>query len=54
VIDMCKGGARELGRYGISVNVLAPGPVDTEIMGGNPADLVVPAVIPPAAYYAFQ
>ena len=34
VIGMCKGGARELGPYGITVNVLAPGPVDTEIMGG--------------------
>ena len=35
VIGMCKGGARELGPYGISVNVLAPGPIDTEIMGGR-------------------
>jgi NAD(P)-dependent dehydrogenase (short-subunit alcohol dehydrogenase family) len=35
VIGMCKGGARELGPHGISVNVLAPGPVDTEIMGGR-------------------
>ena len=35
VIGMCKGGARELGQYGISVNVIAPGPVDTEIMGGR-------------------
>jgi NAD(P)-dependent dehydrogenase (short-subunit alcohol dehydrogenase family) len=35
VIGMCKGGARELGPYGITVNVLAPGPVDTEIMGGR-------------------
>jgi NAD(P)-dependent dehydrogenase (short-subunit alcohol dehydrogenase family) len=34
VIGMCRGGARELGPYGITVNVLAPGPVDTEIMGG--------------------
>jgi hypothetical protein len=32
---MCKGGARELGPYGITVNVLAPGPVDTDIMGGR-------------------
>jgi NAD(P)-dependent dehydrogenase (short-subunit alcohol dehydrogenase family) len=35
VIGMCRGGARELGPYGITVNVLAPGPVDTEIMGGR-------------------
>jgi NAD(P)-dependent dehydrogenase (short-subunit alcohol dehydrogenase family) len=35
VIGMCKGGARELGPYGITVNVLAPGPIDTEIMGGR-------------------
>jgi NAD(P)-dependent dehydrogenase (short-subunit alcohol dehydrogenase family) len=35
VIGMCKGGARELGPYGITVNVIAPGPVDTEIMGGR-------------------
>jgi NAD(P)-dependent dehydrogenase (short-subunit alcohol dehydrogenase family) len=35
VIGMCKGGARELGSYGITVNVIAPGPIDTEIMGGR-------------------
>jgi NAD(P)-dependent dehydrogenase (short-subunit alcohol dehydrogenase family) len=35
VIGMAHGGARELGPYGISVNVIAPGPVDTEIMGGR-------------------
>ena len=35
VIGMCRGGARELGPHGITVNVLAPGPVDTEIMGGK-------------------
>ena len=38
VIGMCRGGARELGPYGITVNVLAPGPVDTEIMGGKLSD----------------
>lgn len=38
VIGMCHGGARELGPYGITVNVLAPGPVDTEIMGGRLTD----------------
>jgi NAD(P)-dependent dehydrogenase (short-subunit alcohol dehydrogenase family) len=38
VIGMCRGGARELGPYGITVNVLAPGPIDTEIMGGRLSD----------------
>jgi NAD(P)-dependent dehydrogenase (short-subunit alcohol dehydrogenase family) len=38
VIGMCKGGARELGPYGITVNVLTPGPIDTEIMGGRLTD----------------
>jgi NAD(P)-dependent dehydrogenase (short-subunit alcohol dehydrogenase family) len=35
---MAHGGARELGQYGITVNVLAPGPIDTEIMGGRLTD----------------
>ena len=38
VLGMCRGGARELGPHGITVNVLAPGPVDTEIMGGRLTD----------------
>lgn len=38
VIGMCHGGARELGPFGITVNVLAPGPIDTEIMGGKLTD----------------
>jgi NAD(P)-dependent dehydrogenase (short-subunit alcohol dehydrogenase family) len=38
VIGMCRGGARELGPHGITVNVLAPGPIDTEIMGGRLTD----------------
>jgi len=38
VIGMAHGGARELGQYGITVNVLAPGPIDTEIMGGKLTD----------------
>ncbi len=38
VIGMAHGGARELGQYGITVNVLAPGPIDTEIMGGQLTD----------------
>jgi NAD(P)-dependent dehydrogenase (short-subunit alcohol dehydrogenase family) len=35
VIGMCRGGARELVSYGITVNVLAPGPIDIEIMAGR-------------------
>lgn len=38
VIGMAKGGARELGPHGITVNVIAPGAVDTEIMGGKLTD----------------
>lgn len=38
VIGMCRGGARELGPYGITVNVIAPGPIDTQIMGGKLTD----------------
>jgi NAD(P)-dependent dehydrogenase (short-subunit alcohol dehydrogenase family) len=38
VIGMCRGGARELGPFGITVNVIAPGPIDTEIMGGRLTD----------------
>jgi len=38
VIGMCRGGAQELGPFGITVNVLAPGPIDTEIMGGKLTD----------------
>ena len=38
VIGMCRGGARELGPHGITVNVIAPGPIDTEIMGGKLTD----------------
>jgi len=49
VIGMCRGGARELGPYGITVNVLAPGPIDTEIMGGRLTDerrAVISASVP--------
>jgi NAD(P)-dependent dehydrogenase (short-subunit alcohol dehydrogenase family) len=38
VVGMCRGGARELGPHGITVNVIAPGPIDTEIMGGRLTD----------------
>lgn len=38
VIGMTKGGARELGPFGITVNVIAPGPIDTDIMGGKLTD----------------
>lgn len=35
VIGLTRGGARELGEYGITCNVLLPGPFDTDIMGGK-------------------
>ena len=38
VLGMCRGAARELGPHGITVNAIAPGPVDTEIMGGKLTD----------------
>lgn len=38
VIGMCRGAARELGPFGVTVNVIAPGPIDTEIMGGRLTD----------------
>jgi NAD(P)-dependent dehydrogenase (short-subunit alcohol dehydrogenase family) len=34
VIGLTRATARELGEFGITVNAIAPGPVDTEIMGG--------------------
>lgn len=34
IIGLTRGGARELGPLGITVNVICPGPVDTDIMGG--------------------
>jgi len=38
VVGLTKGGCRELGQYGITCNVLLPGQVDTEIMGGRLTD----------------
>ena len=35
VIGLTRGGARELGQYGITTNCICPGPIDTEIMGGK-------------------
>ena len=35
VIGLARGGARELGQYGITCNAICPGPIDTEIMGGK-------------------
>lgn len=35
VIGLTRGGAREFGHYGVTCNVVAPGPIDTEIMGGK-------------------
>ena len=38
VLGLVHGAARELGPYGITVNVVAPGPIDTDIMGGRLTD----------------
>lgn len=38
VIGLTRGGAREFGPHGVTVNVIAPGPIDTEIMGGKLTD----------------
>lgn len=38
VIGLTRGGARELGPFGITCNVICPGPVDTDIMGGALTD----------------
>ena len=38
VLGLSRGGARELGKFGITVNAIAPGPIDTDIMGGKLTD----------------
>lgn len=38
VIGLTRGGARELGPHQITVNAIAPGPIDTDIMGGTLSD----------------
>jgi len=38
VIGLTKGAARELGALGITSNVILPGPIDTDIMGGKLTD----------------
>lgn len=38
VQGLTRGGARELGPLGITVNCILPGPVDTDIMGGTLTD----------------
>lgn len=38
IIGLTRGGAREFGPDGVTVNVIAPGPIDTEIMGGRLTD----------------
>src|SRR5699024_1443599 len=35
---LTRGAARELGTYGITANVILPGPIDTDIMGGTLTD----------------
>jgi len=35
VLGLTRGGARELGQHGITVNAIAPGPIDTDVMGGT-------------------
>jgi NAD(P)-dependent dehydrogenase (short-subunit alcohol dehydrogenase family) len=38
VIGLMRSLARELGEYGITANAIAPGPIDTDIMGGTLTD----------------
>ncbi|MBE2997125.1 SDR family oxidoreductase [Nocardiopsis sp. HNM0947] len=38
VLGLTRGAARELGPHGVTVNAVAPGPVDTDIMGGRLTD----------------
>lgn len=38
VQGLTRGGARELGALGITVNCILPGPIDTDIMGGKLTD----------------
>lgn len=38
VIGLSRGGARELGPFGITCNAILPGPIDTDIMGGKLTD----------------
>jgi NAD(P)-dependent dehydrogenase (short-subunit alcohol dehydrogenase family) len=38
VLGLTRGAARELGKYQITVNAIAPGPIDTDIMGGQLTD----------------
>jgi len=38
VLGLSRGAARELGKFGITVNTVAPGPIDTDIMGGTLTD----------------
>jgi 2-hydroxycyclohexanecarboxyl-CoA dehydrogenase len=38
IIGFTRALAREMGEHGITVNCIAPGPVDTDIMGGTLTD----------------
>jgi len=44
MVAMCKSLARELGKFGVTVNVVAPGMVRTAMTGALPADVVEKAV----------
>jgi NAD(P)-dependent dehydrogenase (short-subunit alcohol dehydrogenase family) len=38
VLGLSRGWAREFGKFGITVNTVVPGPIDTDIMGGRLTD----------------
>jgi len=38
IMGLTRGGARELGPFGITCNSILPGPIDTDIMGGKLTD----------------
>lgn len=38
ILGLTRGAAKELGKHGITVNAIAPGPIDTDIMGGQLTD----------------
>ena len=46
VLGLTRGGAREFGPHGITANVVAPGPIHTDTMGGPLTDARTAAGIP--------